>query len=141
MWSTAAGSGSEVPGSTVVEEHEHEGRSQEEGAEGEGPGEPDGGDHEPEREGSYAGARVEGRVPECAAEPVFCLGDASHHQDEAGVLEQPEPGPEEHGPGQQDHASERKSGHSDGTGDETGGEQEARVPAVAEASSPPAADG
>src|SRR3954452_676679 len=88
-----------VPGSGAVEEHEQECGRQQGGAEGEGPGEDCGGDHEPEREGSYAGSGVEGRVPERAAEAVLGLGDACHHQDKGRVLEHPEPGSEERGPG------------------------------------------
>src|SRR5919112_2065497 len=132
------GSGWNVLGSVMVEEHGHQCQKEQHGAEEERPVEPDGGDHEPEGEGAYAGPRVEGGVPERAAEPELGFGDAFHHQDQAGVLEQSEPGSEEYGPRQHWCVPEGEPGYAGRADDEARGEQEARVPAVAEASAPPA---
>lgn len=91
----------------TVQEYEKEGRDYQAGADDEGPGEPRQRDHEPEQKGSHPRAGIEGRIPECAPETVLGFRDASHHQDEGGILKRPEPEPEDYRPNYQDHTPQR----------------------------------
>src|SRR5215210_2287694 len=127
--------------SRAVEGDEDEGGCEEGGGEVEGGGEAGGGDHGREQQRARAGAGVEGGVPQGATEAVLGLLDAAHDEDEGGVLQQAEAGPEEQGSHEQDGALLDNRGDAYGAGEQAGGEEEARVVAVAEAPGEKAAGG